>query len=55
MSVGQQLDIRIRSSVSSLRWAGHSNDNTKITQAGVGSQTLRSGTVDFEHCVAPSK
>jgi len=26
-----------------------------ITQAGVGSQTLRSGTVAFNHCVAPSK
>jgi len=26
-----------------------------ITLAGVGSQTLRTGTVAFNHCVAPSK
>jgi len=26
-----------------------------ITQAGAGSQTLRSGTVAFNHCVAQSK
>jgi len=26
-----------------------------IAQAGVGSQTLRSGTVAFDHCITPSQ